>query len=386
MSEASSHELTLSEVGRVLARRWPTIVAATVVCVAAALGAFALTPSTYTATSTVQVTSPASFVRETSAGSLAAETATDVALLSAKDGASVLPSTGASQEVDDAIAAGLDVGSPQGTALMDLSVSASSPELAAEAANVAAERYLMLRTQRATEAREAYLEALEQTDELAAAEIGERKLDATVYGSEVGKVVRTAKVSDEPSSVGVAAYVAAGVLAGLLLGAFVALLRDRRDPKVRTVERLTDALRGATVVAGDLRSAYVGRAVGALALTSSGDTPARVGVVVPGNTASAASLRIVDGLKAAGVAATGSGHGPHVQLVPLPDPSAATDPHGSWWSVAAVVVVCSGTATTAQVTRCAQAAAGAGVVTLGVLSENRAENRAGKPSSEAEAR
>lgn len=374
MPEASSHELTLNEVGRVLARRWPTIVATTVVCAAAALAAFVLVPTTYTATSTVQVTTPTSFVRETSAGSMAAETATDVALLSAEGGASVLPASGASQEIDDAIAAGLDVGNPQGTALMELSVSASSPELAAEAANVAAERYLTLRTQRATEARKAYLAALDETDARASADVGERKVDATVYGSEVGKVVRPAKAGTEPSSVGVAAYLVAGVLAGLLLGAFVALLRERRDPKVRTVERLTQAL-GARALRGDVRAAEIGRAVGSLARTVSGDGPVRVGVVVPGGTASVATLRIVDGLKAAGVAAVGSSHGPHVQLVPLPDPSAATDPHGSWWSVSAVVVVCMKSTSLTQVARCAQAAEGTGVTTLGVLNDHRIEAR-----------
>jgi capsular polysaccharide biosynthesis protein len=374
--ESLSRELTLRDLRRVLTRRWLTVVVATTICVAATLALHSLVPTTYAATTTVQVSSPTSFVRETSAGTLAAETATDVALLNAEDGASVLPTSGASQEVDDAISAGLEVGNPEGTALLELSVTATSPALAADAANVAAERYLKMRAERASQARKAYLAALDESEARASsAEVGARRLDATVYGSEVGEIVRGADAG-EPSSTGIAAYLAAGVLAGLLLGVFVALLRERRDPKVRTVERLADALGAPTVATDDLRSADVGRAVGARALEISGYLPVRVGVVVPGGTAGVSSLRIAAGLKAAGVAmATVPGHGPRVELVPLPDPGATTDLEGTWWSVSAVVVVCLKSAQVAQVTRCAEAAASAGALSLGVLNDHRAEAR-----------
>lgn len=374
--EPVSRELTLRELRRVLARRWPSVAAVTALCVAAALAVYVLIPVTYTATTTVQVTSPASSIRETSAGTLAAETATDLALLNSADGAKLLPAAGSSQEVDEAIANGLEAGNPEGTALIELSVTADSAALAADAANAAAERYLMLRTERANEARKAYLAALEDAGKQAPADINERRLDATVYGSDVGKIVQPAEAPAQASSVGLPAYLVAGLLAGLLLGAFVALVRERRDPRVRTVERLADALGAPALAADDLRSAAVGRSVGALALQASGGMPARVGVVVPGGSAGVATLRLSDGLHAAGIAAPKvPGEGPRVELVPLPDPAAAVDLGGSWWSVEAVVVVCLKSVQVAHVTRCVQAAASTRAPMLGVLNDNRAEVR-----------
>jgi receptor protein-tyrosine kinase len=212
--------MTLSEIGRIVRRRWLVVVVATSVCAGIA-AAYALSlPTTYTATTRLYVSmATGTSVSDSYQGGMAAQQRV-TSYSHVAGGFTVaervvsdldLPTT--PEELQSRIA----VEYPPASALLDISVTDSTPEGARTIADKVAAHFRSV--------------------------VGE--LETTTAGAAPAAeatVVDPAQLPTAPDGPDVTRLLTIGLLGGIGLGGLGAFVRDRLDPRVRRPEQLTDAL------------------------------------------------------------------------------------------------------------------------------------------------
>lgn len=157
---------------------------------------------------------------------------------------------------------------PDDSEALDITVASSSPRAAAGDANAVARSYLAHRRGRADALAQTYSDAIEaqieallslpddvsdgvrRSAEELAAELRSEQSGILASNFSPGELVSPAVPPDEPSSPGLLAFLAAGVVAGLLAAVAGALVRERLDPRLRSAQVLRRHLPYPVVDAG----------------------------------------------------------------------------------------------------------------------------------------
>lgn len=254
--------VTLASVGRVLRRRWRTIVVASLVGVLVGVLVGSALPTRYSATTTLVVAplvvNPFTESRE----SVTIRTEQEI-LASREVAERAAANLGVELTAGSPLLAGVDVAVPQGSQVLQVSARAGTPEEAASAADALAEAYLDHRREGAEDTVAGYVEKIDaHMADLEAqgsgAEVArlmeslrQQRASVLVSAIEPGSIVGSAEIADSPSSVSPVTTTVGGGALGALVGVAFALVRERTDRRVRDAERLRIASRGlATVIRG----------------------------------------------------------------------------------------------------------------------------------------
>jgi capsular polysaccharide biosynthesis protein len=220
--------MTLTDLIRVLRRRWAVFVAVLVVCVAGAVAYAVTSPTTYSATTTMYVSmATGTSVNDSYQGGLAAQQR--VTTYSHIAGGTAV----AERVVDDLglrttaqeLRSRTSVTFPPATSLLEISVTDPSPQRAQLLADTVAEQFGQM--------------------------VG--RMETTVVGAAPAAqatVIEPAELPTSPIGRSATKTAALGVAVGLALGALAAFARDRLDRRLRRPEQLGDALSAPAVAVG----------------------------------------------------------------------------------------------------------------------------------------
>lgn len=266
----------------VLRRRWPIILACTVIGVVGALGYVIVAPKTYTATAAVYVSPTGAdqnnqVQNSKTTGSVNPDT--EAQLVTSTTVASIAGKTLHSPLTPYALAKQVSVTVPPNSEILDISCDASSKTAAAACAQAFAQAYLQNRSASAAaelngqiKALQGTVNSLQKTDSTLHVQIGKlpahsttRANDAATVTSDVnqihilvsreaslrtdaadvagGKIITAATPPGKPSSPKKSLILPSGLVAGLLIGLIAAFIWDRRDKTIhrsQDVERLLD--------------------------------------------------------------------------------------------------------------------------------------------------
>jgi capsular polysaccharide biosynthesis protein len=261
--------VTIGAFFAMLRRRWLLVLVPVLICLLASSRLLTWTPKTYQADAIVQVT-PAIATNGATLSSISTTTetkivtSTSVALAAKK----ILKYPGSTTDLTEHVT----VTSPLDSQVLDITFSSPTAEGAAQGANAFANAYLTYRTDTAekelservtrtqTQVRglQADLTSITGTSDKADTQrsllrnqIQELQTQLNTYQTTVvtpGQLAGSAAVPTDPASPKLIIYLAAGLLLGLLIGLVAAVVRDRRDDRVRGVTDLEQAL-GAPVLA-----------------------------------------------------------------------------------------------------------------------------------------
>lgn len=157
----------------------------------------------------------------------------------------------------------VDVAAPSGSQVLQVTVSAGSPEEAAQAADALSEAYLDFRREGADTVVNGYLEKIDaQLAELQSLErdeatnslietLQQQRLSLVLTTAEPGRIIGEAEVPTSPSTPGLTVSLAGGLVGGMVLGIAAALVRERNDDLVRSVDRLARVSGSAPLVSAD---------------------------------------------------------------------------------------------------------------------------------------
>lgn len=240
--------MTITYVLNALKRRW-LILALAMAIGALAGGAFALaTPERYASTASLVVSpvvsNPLTGARED------VNIRTEQEILGSRE---VARRAAESLDMEDGTAAlrgDVEIAAPSGSQILQVTVRADTPELAADSANAIAESYLELRMEAAANVTDRYLEGVDQQIEdlsLGAStpandglieRLQQQRSSVALSDPSPGRIIGAAAPPSGPSGPGLMITLAGGAMAGLLLGVAFAVLRERLDPLVRSADRL----------------------------------------------------------------------------------------------------------------------------------------------------
>lgn len=212
--------MSLSEIGRIVRRRWLIVVVTTLVCAGIA-AAYALSlPTTYTATTRLYVSmATGTSVSDSYQGGMAAQQrVTSYSHLAggARVAERVIEDLGLPTTPEE-LQSRISVEFPPASALLDISVTDSTPEGA----------------QVLTDKVSAYFRSL--VDDIETTTVGAAPAARAT-------LIDPARLPAAPDGPDVARLLAIGLLGGIALGGLAAFVRDRLDPRVRRPEQLTDVL------------------------------------------------------------------------------------------------------------------------------------------------
>lgn len=212
--------MSLSDIGRIVGRRWIIVVVTTLACAGLAAAYAFASPTTYTATTRLYVSmATGTSVNDSYQGGLAAQQRV-TSYSHIAGGVTV-----AERVIDDLgldstpeeLQSRISVTFPPASALLDISATASTPEGARILADKVAAQVRRL--------------------------VGE--IETTTVGAAPAaeaNVIDPARTPTAPDGPDVARLVAIGLFGGLGLGCIAAFVRDRLDRRLRRPEQLTDVL------------------------------------------------------------------------------------------------------------------------------------------------
>ncbi|MHA7180682.1 YveK family protein [Arthrobacter sp. MDB2-24] len=250
----------LSEVFDRIVKRWRLILAITLV--GAVLGAaYSLVQrDQYTASATLTVSPITTNPFNAGAVNQQINITTERAILNSREVARIAADKLDRDVSPTQLLAGSEVAAPSGSQVLEVTVTADSPDDAAAFANALADAYLEFRAQGAAEVALGFIDdldrriaALTQSDKLNAADRAElsalqdQRSSLSLVGANPGRIIGEAAVPETPSSPGIAVWVIIGTAVGLLVGTTCAFLRDRFDPLLRSVSKLRERT-GARVI------------------------------------------------------------------------------------------------------------------------------------------
>ncbi len=249
-------------------RRWRVVATCALLGLLAAAGAFVVLPTRYTATSDVLV-NPVSVTASQGAAStqvnMASErsTATSgevlemaVSLLRSDAGDGIEAGDGSDAA---ALRQAVSISVPTGSSVLQVSVTTGDSARTVRWANAVAEAYLRQRAAAATTSTRRITQQLQEevarvTRVRATAtaadrslydqqlvQLWERQQNLNTAATDPGRILTSAATPTETPS-GLAVFLVGGGALGVLVGAALALVRDRRDPAVRHREWLRQAL------------------------------------------------------------------------------------------------------------------------------------------------
>lgn len=252
--------MTIANVLTVFARRWRVVVAAALIGSLAGLVMAARMPTRYSATTSLVVSplviNPFTNAREE------VNIRTEREILGSREVARrASERLGEPLDADSYLLSHVDVAAPSGSQILQVTVQASSPEQAADAANALSEAYLEFRREGADELAQRYLDKIdEQLAELAGepeseanaaliSTLQQQRVTVMLSTAEPGRIIGAAVVPTAPSTPSKSVVMVGGTVLGVLGGCALALLRERTDPRIRSVDRLRAALDTAVVTA-----------------------------------------------------------------------------------------------------------------------------------------
>lgn len=268
---SSQPVMRLADINDAIRRRWRVVVASIVVLTAGVAGLVTAWPEQYSATAVVSVSpiTPNPFGSGTTPQQVNMATeqqvvrSTDIATAAAEK----LGGTMSTRALTEAVS----VTSPSDSQILQISFDADTAGQAAEGANAVANAYLESRATSADALANRIAKALEsridelvdQLDEDASAEsltdaavqqqiieLRQQQSGLVTVALNPGRVIEGATPPSAPSSPSLYISVAAGLVAGTLLGFGLALLRDRADRRVAHAQRLREVLLGSPVIDG----------------------------------------------------------------------------------------------------------------------------------------
>lgn len=247
----SNQTVRLSELTRRLGRRWKTfaVVVLMAVVIAAAASQFAATRYSATAALTVSpiTTNPFS----SGAVNQQINITTEQAILGSPEVARM-----AAEKLGEAVESGTlsshtKVTAPQGSQVLEVSVSSDDPEQAARQANALADSYLEFRARGAAEVARTYIEVLDKqitalekgattSDRMRIAELRNQRTDLSLVSENPGRIIGYAVAPDSPSSFGLPVFLAGGLGAGIILGLLAVAYRERFARRISFADKLAE--------------------------------------------------------------------------------------------------------------------------------------------------
>lgn len=262
--------VTIGQVMAVLRRRALVVVGTVVLMSLIALGLFLSLPKSYEATAVVDL-SPA--LAGTSSTSATVSTTTEARIVTSVSVARLAAESLSSRKSPQELIKTVDVSSPLSSEVLDVTFTASSARRAADGANAFAQAYLTYRsdtTQQDLDLREKKVSAeistlqaqLDKLDtelgqraatqrSLAQGQMGQLQSQLNDYRTSVSVAGELAGPASPPTSASApkpSLFLAGGLVGGLLVGVALALVRDRRDDRLRTQSEVQD-LTGLPVIA-----------------------------------------------------------------------------------------------------------------------------------------
>lgn len=254
-SESSTgNQLTLSDIGALLLRRWRVILACILLFGLMGVALARLAPDNYSATTTL-VVSPLMAdpsVADSSRDSI--NIATEREIIESKAVARLaLEKIGESPEGAADLIDNLNVVAPDGSQVLHVTVTDGSAQRAADLSGAVADAYLEFRQEGGAEVAQRFIEhidervaELSQADDTIAREqirelTDQRRLLA-LFGQDPGRVIGRANPPTSAAGPGTVTFGAAGLVGGGLIGIAVALIRERTDRRIRTAPRLAQAI------------------------------------------------------------------------------------------------------------------------------------------------
>lgn len=245
--------MSIADILTVLLRRWRVIVAAVVIGAMAGYLFGARMPTRYSATTSLVVsplvTNPFTNTREE------VNIRTEREILSSREVASRASELlGETLETSSYLLSGVDVAAPSGSQILQVAVQARSPADAAAAADALSQAYLEFRSDGASELAQRYLDNIDdqladlagQPDTAATqalrASLQQQRVTVLLSAAEPGRIIGAAVVPTAPSTPSDKVLLVAGAVMGLLLGCALALVRERTDRHVGSVDRLETAV------------------------------------------------------------------------------------------------------------------------------------------------
>lgn len=150
------------------------------------------------------------------------------------------------------------VEAPSGSQVLQINVSAPTPQQAADYANAMASAYLKFRADGAAEVATTRIAAIDArikqlaTDNASTpqllASLREQRASLEQVGANPGRIIGFANAPTSASSLGISVYLIAGLVGGLLVGMGTALLRDLMDHRLRFAGRFTELVGRTAVV------------------------------------------------------------------------------------------------------------------------------------------
>lgn len=243
---------SLGSLAAVIGRRWRLVALVTLGCLVAASLVGAMVPPKYEASTSLVVSPSTADPLGAAVGDVNIRTEREV--LGSREVARRAAERLGVELGPESYLLTAEVAAPSGSQVLVVSVSAPTPQEAADAANALATAYLEFRSEGAVEVAERYiasiderLAGLSEQDGPLAVSLIEQRSRLSLIGSDPGRIIGPAAVPESPASPGEAMFLATGLVGGLLLGGFLALVRDRLDGRVRTAGRLAEATGGIVV-------------------------------------------------------------------------------------------------------------------------------------------
>lgn len=243
----------LGRLGAKVRRRWRVALAVCIVVLGASAAAGTLAPHQYSATSSVTV-SPIRLSTNYS-GTQDINIATERAVIGSRQVAALAAASLHPTVRPDALVAATSVAAPSGSTVLQVTVTAATPQSAADEANAIASAYLTFRSQSALDSAKASIDALEQriaaTDPKSTGALTDLKAQLTTLqhiGDGTARIIGRAAAPSSASSTGLSSYLIGGLIGGLLLGAILALAWDLADRRVRFAGRYSELFRRTAVI------------------------------------------------------------------------------------------------------------------------------------------
>ena len=257
--------LGLGDVRDVLLTRWRVLLFTVLVATVLATTVGLVLPPRYAATATV-VVAPLSNDPSVSVSTRdAINMATEKEIMQSKEVAGLaLENLGRSPEGRSDLLARMGTVAPDASQVLRVTVTADSADEAATLANAVAEAYLDFRRRGGVELAGRFMDLIDERveqltsspDDAATREqvrlLTDQRRALGVFGQNPGRVIGRADPPREASGPGLPMFVLAGAVGGVILGAVLALGRERTDSRVRSLRRLRADVGSTPVVVDDL--------------------------------------------------------------------------------------------------------------------------------------
>lgn len=264
MQQVKPATLGLIELVGILQRRWTVILATVVVCGLGGIVLGLVAPKTYTATASLTVSPITTDPFSSAAVNQQINITTERAILSSGEVAALAAKELGEEASPGSLQRNATTAAPSGSQILEVSVTLPNAQKAADQANALANAYLQFRSLGASEVAAGYIKqiddrikGLDQENVLTPSQVQQlqdlqqQRNALTLASASPGRVIGYATPSAYPSSMGVLVFTVAGIAAGLLLGAALAMLRERMDPRIRSAARLRKYFHNQVVVLGD---------------------------------------------------------------------------------------------------------------------------------------